>query len=359
MKIETRALRETTVRSYSYMLELIDANPAYQREGDVWDKETKSRLIDSMINGLDVPKFYLEDIRRKAQGTDGTRKQFAILDGKQRTESIQEFLQGTLKLPNDFIYFQDESVDAKSYTLQRLWDDYPELARRFLDFELAIISVRSDSFDLIEEMFVRLNNSSALNAAEARNAIRSYARDSSMRLAEHDFFSKKTPIKNARYKYRELATKFLAFEHQFAGPQQKIKDSKKSTLDQLFKDSRVSNPKISRQSMMEFEDKVRQTLDQMENLFADNDALLKSIGTLSVYYLYFRDKNNTTTRKNLCMFEEERNKAGAMEPTDPSYNKQKNAKLRDYNGLVQSANDGSALRERVSILSDYLSGKLV
>lgn len=358
MKIETRALRETTVQSYSYMLELIDADPAYQREGDVWNEETKSRLIDSMINGLDVPKFYLEDIRRKVQGTHGPIKQFAILDGKQRTESIQEFLQGTLKLPNDFIYFQDESVDAKSYTLPRLWNDYPELARRFLDFELAIISVRSDSFDLIEEMFVRLNNSTALNAAEARNAIRSYARDSSMRLAEHDFFSEKTPIKNARYKYRELATKFLAFEYQFAGPQQTIKDSKKSTLDQLFKDSRVSDPKIPKQSMMGFEEKVRLTLDRMEKLFADNDVLLRSIGTLSVYYLYFRDSGNTATRNDLMQFESARNDASAMESTDPSYNSSRNVLLRDYNGLVQSANDGSALRERVQILSDYISGRL-
>ena len=36
----------------------LELDPAYQRLSDIWTLEKKQLLIDSIINGYDIPKFY-------------------------------------------------------------------------------------------------------------------------------------------------------------------------------------------------------------------------------------------------------------------------------------------------------------
>ena len=153
------------------MKDVVDLDPPYQRESDVWKPGARSTLIDSIINGLDVPKLYFEAATVRGVGPDGLAYQYAVIDGKQRLEAIIAFLADELSLADDFLYFEDEAVRAAGMKLSALRDQYPLLARRFLEYELPIVRVTSDSGDLIEEMFQRLNASTALNAAERRNAL--------------------------------------------------------------------------------------------------------------------------------------------------------------------------------------------
>ena len=37
----------------------IDMSPSYQRQGAIWSTYKQQLLIDSLINGFDVPKIYL------------------------------------------------------------------------------------------------------------------------------------------------------------------------------------------------------------------------------------------------------------------------------------------------------------
>lgn len=352
MRIKTQALDKITIQRYKYMLELINTDPPYQREGGIWNKYDRQKLIDSIINGLDVPKIYLEDLKR-LNPEESQHFQYAVIDGKQRTEAIRDFANNELELPKDFSYFADESVQAAEMTLADLWDHYPKLAQAFLDFRLSIVSVDTDSYDLVEEMFIRLNNSSTLNAAEARNAIGGAARDASIRLSEHEFFSSRVPLRNARYRYRSIAAKFLLFEYQLL-TSKTIKDSKKATLDKLFEDTRGTSPAISGATIGQCESLVIATLDAMTETFTENDPLLRSIGTLSIYYLLFRDYFDQIDRSALEQFEGDRRKAGAIEPDEDEYNDPVNVSLREYNGLVQSTNDGAAIRERRTTLIKYL-----
>lgn len=358
MKIRAEAMLEVTVARYSHMRPALDFDPAYQREGGVWPREARSRLIDSILNGFDVPKLYFERPSARRTNDDGRSVQYAVLDGKQRLESIAEFLDNELPLPSDFELYEDDKVSAAGMNFQQLKSEYPQLAQRLLDFELPIIRVTSDSIDLVEELFQRLNAATALNHAERRNSVSGVTRDAANALAQHKLLVERSPIKGSRYKHRELAAKFLAIEHQIATRNGHIADTKAATLMDLFLAGRGSAPQISSHTMDDYRTKATETLDRMEALFVDDDPLLRSIGTLVVYYIVFRNPgvSQLASREVLTRFEEQRRGAARMGEDDPEFSRRANNRLREYNTLVQSSNDGGALGRRAEILTAFLTG---
>ena len=355
MRIRTELLSELSVARFRRMKEVVDLAPPYQREGGIWTLATRRTLIDSILNGLDIPKLYFETETVRRRSPSGLSYQYAVIDGKQRLEAIMQFLSGELALADDFLYFEDDTVQARSMTLRDLEQHHPQLAQRFLDYELPVVSVTTDSGDLIEEMFQRLNAATSLNAAERRNAIDSPTRDAANRLAQHELLLVCSPIKNARYKYRELGAKFLAIEHQLA-TKGRIIDTKADTLYDLFVATRGSNPRIAASDMTAYHDEAEKTLDRMRSVFADDDYLLASIGTLVVYYIVFREPNRLAAidRRKLERFEVLRREASRMAEDSLAYSRPANARLREYNAYVQSTNDGRALERRAQILAAYL-----
>ena len=358
MKIRTVRIPELTITKFKRMQEVIDDNPPYQREGGIWGEDTRAGLIDSIINGFDLPKLYFEKATVRRLTPSGLTYQYAVVDGKQRLEAISEFIADDLRLAEDFRFFEDDSVRAGGMTVSELSVHYPLLTQRFYDFELPVVSVSTDSGDLIEELFQRLNASSALTAAERRNAISGATRDAANILASHDVLVRCSPIRNARFKYRELSAKFLAIEHQMA-TKGRVIDTKAATLYDLFAATHSVPPKISSRDMQSYEVIVRKTLDRMSHIFLENDQLLSSIGTVVVYYIVLRDDklDFSTDRKSLLHFEEIRRDASRMSEDDPQYSSTFNVRLREYNALVQSTNDGSALARRAQILHSFLSNR--
>ncbi len=358
MKIRTALIPELTIAKFRRMKDVVDLNPPYQREGGIWGIETRAGLIDSILNGLDVPKLYFEKESSRRLTPAGLTYQYAVIDGKQRIEAIASFLSGELRLAEDFRYFEDENVRAERLTLTELQVRYPTIAQRFLDYELPIVSVTSDSGDLIEEMFQRLNASSSLNAAERRNAISGQTRESANELARHELLLNCSPIKNARYKYRELGAKFLAIEHQL-DTRGRLSDTKADTLHRLFVATHGDNPSITATKMREYQAAATATLDRMLPTFADNDPLLASIGTVVVYYLVFREGAIATAadRAKLQEFEDLRREASRLAEDTPAYARAANVRLREYNVFVQSTNDGKALERRAQILGAFLTAR--
>lgn len=358
MKITTKPVPAINVSRFMRMKPTIDLDPPYQREGDVWKQETKSALIDSILNGFDVPKLYFESLSSRRGGPDGFPYQYAVIDGKQRLGAIISFIENDLALDAEFIFFEDKSVQAGGLKWSDLMEQYPRLAERLLDFNLPIIEVSADTGDLIEEMFQRLNASSSLNAAERRNSLLGPTRDATNTLAEHELLVSRSPIKSARYKYRELAAKFLAIEQQFSD-RGHITDTKAQTLYLLFSATRPgrngATPIISGEDMSTFQANATTVLDRMSRVFEINDRLLASIGTVVVYYLAFRDDRFRAgiDRSILDDFESQRRRAAQMTETDPDYGTPAAARLREYNGLVQSTNDGRALTRRCEILTAF------
>ena len=73
----------------------IQLDPPYQREGGIWTPEKRQLLIDSIINGFDIPKLYFHEF--SPMKIVGSRKyKYAIVDGRQRLESIWSFIDDEL-----------------------------------------------------------------------------------------------------------------------------------------------------------------------------------------------------------------------------------------------------------------------
>ncbi len=355
MRIRTVPMRDLTIARFVRMRSVVDLDPPYQREGEVWKPGTRATLIDSIINGLDLPKLYFEEVLDKRVSPSGLTYEYAVIDGKQRLESILAFADDSLTLAEDFYFFEDDDVKASGMTLSELDETYPELAERFWGFVLPVVIVHANSGDLVEEMFTRLNAATALNAAEKRNSIQSPTRDSANRLAEHKLLTERSPIRSARYKYRELAAKFLAIEHQL-GTKRRLSDTKAATLLELFRATRDPDRTISDAEMGRYEQAATETLDRMCDTFDENDPLLRSIGTVVVYYICFRDADFAREVRPAVLqtFEEARRQAARINDSSTLFTTRADARLREYNLLVQSTNDGSALSRRAEILRAFV-----
>lgn len=88
----------------------IDMDPPYQRHGRLWSTADKAYLIDSILNGFDVPKFYVGDFTWGDSPLNKKQVEYSIIDGKQRFEAIFDFFNGDLVLDKDFEYRENPKM---------------------------------------------------------------------------------------------------------------------------------------------------------------------------------------------------------------------------------------------------------
>ena len=67
--------------------EFILLDPEYQRDSDIWSLEKKQLLIDSILNGYDIPKIYFHEFSPQKK-IKGDVYKYAIIDGKQRISAL-------------------------------------------------------------------------------------------------------------------------------------------------------------------------------------------------------------------------------------------------------------------------------
>jgi hypothetical protein len=167
--------------------------PDYQRE-EVWSDGQKRTLIDSILRGWHLPKFYFRKI------DDGS---FECVDGQQRLSAIWEFFDGHLELPADA---------AKRYggtTYAGLRDD---ISDAFDDFEIDIEELEDATDDDLQELFVRLQLGTPLTTAEKLNALGGNARDFARWMSDQPFFEKRIGVKDTRYAHFDIASKWMFVE---------------------------------------------------------------------------------------------------------------------------------------------------
>ena len=351
MTIKTDRLDGFKVSDFYRLKDEFNLHPAYQRDNNVWTKRQKTLFIDSIINGYSIPSIYIESVPRP--GTK-RREHWSVLDGQQRLTTILEFADDKFKLSDDFIFFADRSIKVNGMTLSEIRNTYPLIARKFDTFIIPTIVVEAETTDEIEEMFERLNSSTSLNAAEARNAIGGPMRDLSNELATHEFFERKCPIKNFRYKYRELATKLITIELQLKH-KGTLQDLKADTLKKVFQRSKEGIEPYTDTNLSEAIQAARSTLNKMTECFDDGDRLLGSIGSLVVYYLCFREADYDYSRDTIENFEILRKDQRRIDNEDVFItDTPESVYLRKYNERVQSSNDGVPLTQRSLILKAYL-----
>lgn len=351
--IETHSLQHSTIQSIYSEWDAIVKDPPYQRNGDVWPLEKKQLLIDSIINRYDIPKLYFH--RYEREDSRKTGKLYAVIDGRQRLETIVKFIEGAFPLGDDFVYLEDVSVDAAGMSYSELAQKYPKIKSRFDSFSLPIVTVETDDLELIEDMFSRLNEAVPLNAAEKRRAIGGDMVKAIDEVAKHHFFTKKVKFSNKRYQHKEVAVRLLFIaHHQREG---KVVDTKKPFLDS-FATSFKSGKSTYVRSL---KDEVNELLDGLTSVFIDKDQLLMAQSIVPIYMLVYRSLNTKGdvkkfARTRLNKFNETRISNRQLAELGGS---EFDFELLEYDRLSQQGtNDASSIRERWRILTERLSGKL-
>src|SRR6478609_2455587 len=91
-------LEPLSIRAFQKIADRVDFAPIYQRYGNIWSPEKKRLLIDTIINGFDIPKFYFNYFVEQNNILNPTKAIYAVIDGKQRLQIILDFLNDKLAL---------------------------------------------------------------------------------------------------------------------------------------------------------------------------------------------------------------------------------------------------------------------
>jgi hypothetical protein len=347
--VETSVLKNSTIMLLYSERDEIDVAPEYQRMGEIWTIEKRRLLIDSILNDYDIPKIYFHDLQNRTSSRNTFR--YAVIDGRQRLETIWSFMDGKFTLAGDFEYQRDPTVNLAKLSYQDIAKQYPKIRVKFDSFVLPVVTVNieGDELELIEDMFSRLNEAVPLNAAEKRNAIGGRLVNAITELSEHEFFTSRVRFGNRRYQHREAAARFLLMEESLIDLGH-IVDTKKVYLDALAHKYRTEH----RARVSQLKVATSAVLDVMAAEFVEKDELLLAQGTLVVYYLLFKaalelGHLGKVTRRKLLNFRErlgENREAASKDYTDATFD------LLEYDRLTQQGtNDASGIKERYRVIS--------
>lgn len=329
----------------------IDFDPPYQRKGGIWSVTDKALLIDTIINRLDIPKFYVSDFARRSSSLESGNFVYAIIDGKQRLQAIFDFMSDKFGLNSDCVWRFKPEIKLGGLSYSDLEEKWPKIASEIDDYVIDVMSVSTDDQEDINRIFKRLNKGKALVGAEVRNAALGPVADMIRVVGRHDFFSQTVAFNTLRYGDLNAAGKVLLFE--FAGFPT---STKKKDLD-AFVDADELDPDVIEAAGLQ----CLSHLDFMFQAFQERDSLLRSAGQVPVYYWAVRSMPQETHgyfRNFLLQFERRRSRnrtlqtEGRLDLVD--------AMLARYDVLNRNTNDVGSHRARISILlmefADWLRG---
>ncbi len=165
--------------------------PDFQR-GEVWPVKKKRLLINSILKGWHLPKFYFRKV---------DNENYECIDGQQRLAAIFQFF------GNEFSLDSETSPQSGKLEYDQLLDDESDA---FDDFEIDIEEIDNATDEELEELFKRLQLGTPLNTAEKLNAISGDLRNFCHRMSDEPFFKNSIGLRDTRYSHFEIVTK-LAF----------------------------------------------------------------------------------------------------------------------------------------------------
>ncbi|GIK22776.1 MAG: hypothetical protein BroJett005_21900 [Ignavibacteriota bacterium] len=341
-----------------YKNEELDDSPYYQRFSKLWSVEKKRLLIDTIINGYDIPKFYFHYIISSDNTLNSTNKKYAIIDGKQRLNTIVEFFEDHFELDETVKWLDNTELkfNKLKYSDFSKKKNFHELKSKLDNFQLDIIHVTTDEFDRIEEMFLRLNEGVPVNNAEKRNSIGGYLIEGINDLVKSsDFFKSKVRFGNKRMEHQDLVSKFCLIESSTT-----VESFTKKNLDNLVKKFKPKKGSIEtdkrrlKSEANKLLDTVKRGLNDLCKIFNDKDDMLKSRGIIPLYYLFL--KRNPSIQQNklkefLSKFDKARSSNRKIGRTGSP-----NSTLLQFDRLnQQGAHQAKSLETRLKIMTFYFS----
>jgi len=354
----------------------INLSPTYQRESNIWTLAQKKLLIDSILNGYDIPKFYIHKL------APGEPHKWAVADGKQRLTVIMEFIQNSnaqalagFKFANPgFALAKDFSIDQSSTFAQAVLEvgkssDLPAAGSTFSTFsQIAKNALLAYVFDVVEitltdpiaeyykilELYQRLNDGRPLSKIEKRYALLGSLNEYLQNVSTtNEFFVRRITATNKRYQHYDLATKLCLVASKSLDGGDGVGDLSDSVLRTLIKENE-SHDKAERVKIV-----YDSLLKSLNKTFQLNDTLLREPGRLAGYAAFvlhvernFASPNNlyTDIRKTLQSVEAERPAAGTEKSTEGSQDQRITA-LRQYaDALSQGTLSAKSLRKQVENL---------
>lgn len=131
--------------------------PKFQRR-DVWEKDARSYLIDTVVRGYPLPKVFL----RETLSGEKSSTVYEVVDGQQRLRAILDFVKG------DLVLGKRHNPNLGDTT----FDGLPEpLQKKFLSYEISLEIMENAPDPEVWAMFERLNTYTlTLNRQERLNA---------------------------------------------------------------------------------------------------------------------------------------------------------------------------------------------
>jgi len=213
------------VSDYLSILPTIRINREYQRSSGIWPARAKSALIETMILGYPMPAMYLHQ-RYDPEAKTPFKE---LVDGQQRTETINEFANEKLTLSKTL---RTERLRGKK--LSSLGE---EDFAAFMSYSLPLFIFAGATVSDVREAFRRLNSFTVvLNAEEKRHStyngpFKWFVHSLSAEVS--DYFARwgtLTPVEINRMKDSGLVTEIIyAF---LKG----IRTTKSSQLDALYRE---------------------------------------------------------------------------------------------------------------------------
>ena len=177
----------------------IDLAPDFQRLSGFWDRQRKSRLIESLLLRIPLPVFYVA-----ADEEDN----WAVVDGVQRLSTIYEYV--TDQFPLSHVEYLARWEGSKHSSLSR------PMQRRISETKLVVNIIEPGTpQEVMYNVFFRINTGGVpLNGQEIRHALNPGAvRDYLEELSKSKEFIEATngSVRPKRMADRECALRFLAF----------------------------------------------------------------------------------------------------------------------------------------------------
>lgn len=332
--------------------------PTYQRGGKLWSRGQRACLIDSILNDYDVPKIYVADfnyastahnlaaldtiIQPDTPVEDG--KWYAVIDGKQRLETIFEFFDGDLKLSKEFRYYNEPSLSLGGLSYLDLKLEHPKIAVKFEEWIPAVMSVISDEEEKIDEMFVRLNSGLKTTRAERRNAMPGIVPRLIRHLVAQPFFVERISFDTKRMQQYNVGAMLLLIEYRG-----KFVDTKADNLDKFVQEGIGDETKGFEQAAK----RVAKTLREMNGLFQKRDYLLRTSGSIPLYYWLVKSHHSEKERLRdfLVGFVKALKENFELNKEHPD---RSDPELNSYYTMQRTTNDQASLFGRYKILDKRL-----
>ena len=338
--LETIKVKEF-IDDYMYR---IDIDAEYQRE-KIWSTEQQEKLLDSIINDIDIPKIYLVKVK------DNKQFDFECIDGKQRMTTLLRFFkpEPAEELPLKIKFLQDE------YTYEELKVDYPKIVEKIENYKLSFCIYESIDENHVREIFRRLQLGIRLNSGELLKTRTGTIRDFIYKKIGNDGpFFRNTSLSEKRFSRPFTLAQICINSFAKAKPEGEFVRARLQDIENFFD---VNHNLDSKDKNLV---RIEKVLIEMDKAFKNDASIISSRAVAVTAYLFveelFVNKKNNLIPVFSKFYVKLLNEIIANMELLSNYSKPKNLILMEefQKYILQASVEGYSIKRRHNFLKKLL-----